>query len=85
DIGAFSAKHGGSTSKITKVAAGALSDDRTDAVNSSKLYETKQKVDQNTTAIADIKKSNTNLGNDAQIWDDEEGAFSATHGTSSTQ
>ncbi|EBY0371845.1 hypothetical protein DUP93_03630 [Salmonella enterica subsp. enterica serovar Toulon] len=84
DIGAFSANHGGSISKITNVAAGALSEDSTDAVNGSQLYETNQKVDQNTSAIADINTSITNLGADALSWDDEEGAFSASHGTSGT-
>ncbi|EJY9504708.1 trimeric autotransporter adhesin SadA [Salmonella enterica] len=84
DIGAFSANHGGSTSKITNVAAGALSEDSTDAVNGSQLYETNQKVDQNTSAIADINTSITNLGTDALSWDDEEGAFSASHATSGT-
>ncbi|EDU9621925.1 autotransporter adhesin SadA [Salmonella enterica subsp. enterica] len=84
DIGAFSANHGGSTSKITNVAAGALSEDSTDAVNGSQLYETNQRVDQNTSAIADINTSITNLGTDALSWDDEEGAFSASHGTSGT-
>ena len=84
DIGAFSANHGGSTSKITNVAAGELSEDSTDAVNGSQLYETNQKVDHNTSAIADINTSITNLGTDALSWDDEEGAFSASHGTSGT-
>ena len=84
DIGTFSANHGGSTSKITNVAAGELSEDSTDAVNGSQLYETNQKVDQNTSAIADINTSITNLGTDALSWDDEEGAFSASHGTSGT-
>ncbi|APY78874.1 trimeric autotransporter adhesin SadA [Salmonella enterica subsp. enterica serovar Manchester] len=84
DTGAFSANHGGSTSKITNVAAGALSEDSTDAVNGSQLYETNQKVDQNTSAIADINTSITNLGTDALSWDDEEGAFSASHGTNGT-
>ncbi|EBS8931336.1 autotransporter adhesin SadA [Salmonella enterica] len=84
DIGAFSANHGGSISKITNVAAGALSEDSTDAVNGSQLYETNQKVDQNTSAIADINTSITNLGTDALSWDDEEGAFSASHGPSGT-
>ncbi|EAC1076558.1 hypothetical protein QE84_003201 [Salmonella enterica subsp. enterica] len=84
DIGAFSANRGGSTSKITNVAAGELSEDSTDAVNGSQLYETNQKVDQNTSAIEDINTSITNLGTDALSWDDEEGAFSASHGTSGT-
>ncbi|ECH7783280.1 hypothetical protein NJ36_00585 [Salmonella enterica subsp. enterica] len=84
DIDAFSANHGGSISKITNVAAGALSEDSTDAVNGSQLYETNQKVDQNTSAIADINTSITNLGADALSWDDEKSAFSASHGTSGT-
>ncbi|EEG1109942.1 hypothetical protein GWI44_17625 [Salmonella enterica] len=82
--GAFSAKHNGSDSKITNLAAGTLAADSTDAVNGSQLYETNQKVDQNTSAIADINTSITNLGTDALSWDDEEGAFSASHGTSGT-
>ncbi|EIJ5144370.1 YadA-like family protein [Salmonella enterica] len=81
---AFSAKHNGSDSKITNLAAGTLAADSTDAVNGSQLYETNQKVDQNTSAIADINTSITNLGTDALSWDDEEGAFSASHGTSGT-
>ncbi|ELN0605447.1 YadA-like family protein [Salmonella enterica] len=82
--GAFNANRNGSASKIINVAAGALSEDSTDAVNGSQLYETNQKVDQNTSAIADINTSITNLGTDALSWDDEEGAFSASHGTSGT-
>ncbi|MBJ3617372.1 hypothetical protein JGC57_25755, partial [Salmonella enterica subsp. enterica serovar Weltevreden] len=82
--GAFSANHNGSASKIINVAAGDLSEDSTDAVNGSQLYETNQRVDQNTSAIADINTSITNLGTDALSWDDEEGAFSASHGTSGT-
>ncbi|MBJ2615672.1 hypothetical protein JF958_23200, partial [Salmonella enterica subsp. enterica serovar Derby] len=84
DTGAFSANHGGSTSKITNVAAGALSEDSTDAVKGSQLSQTNQQVDQNTSAIPDINTSITNLGTDALSWDDEEGAFSASHGTSGT-
>ncbi|AUX95741.1 YadA-like family protein [Salmonella enterica] len=82
--GAFSANRNGSASKIINVAAGDLSEDSTDAVNGSQLYETNQRVDQNTSAIADINTSITNLGTDALSWDDEEGAFSASHGTSGT-
>ena len=82
--GAFSANHAGSASKIINVAAGELSEDSTDAVNGSQLYETNQKVDQNTSDIADINTTITNLGTDALSWDDEEGAFSASHGTSGT-
>ncbi|HGG4488678.1 TPA: YadA-like family protein [Salmonella enterica subsp. enterica serovar 1,4,[5],12:b:-] len=81
---AFSASHTGNASKITNLAAGTLAADSTDAVNGSQLYETNQKVDQNTSAIADINTSITNLGTDALSWDDEEGAFSASHGTSGT-
>ncbi|EBM3165339.1 hemagglutinin [Salmonella enterica] len=81
---AFSANHSGSDSKITNLAAGTLAADSTDAVNGSQLYETNQKVDQNTSAIADINTSITNLGTDALSWDDEEGAFSASHGPSGT-
>ncbi|ECI2089498.1 hypothetical protein AIF69_18190 [Salmonella enterica subsp. enterica serovar Tennessee] len=82
--GAFNANRNGSASKIINVAAGDLSEDSTDAVNGSQLYETNQRVDQNTSAIADINTSITNLGTDALSWDDEEGAFSASHGTSGT-
>jgi autotransporter adhesin len=83
--GAFSANHGtNATSKITNVAAGTLAADSTDAVNGSQLYETNQQVDQNTSAIADINTSITNLGTDALSWDDEESAFSASHGNSGT-
>ncbi|EHA9300842.1 autotransporter adhesin SadA [Salmonella enterica subsp. enterica serovar Bareilly] len=84
DSGTFSASRSGSASKITNLAAGTLAADSTDAVNGSQLYETNQKVDQNTSAIADINTSITNLGTDALSWDDEEGAFSASHGTSGT-
>ncbi|EAZ9184347.1 autotransporter adhesin SadA [Salmonella enterica] len=84
DIGAFSANHGGSISKITNVAAGELSEDSSDAINGAQLYEANQKVDQNTTAIADINTSITNLGTDALSWDNEEGAFSASHGANGT-
>ncbi|MQK75524.1 hypothetical protein EI058_24115, partial [Escherichia coli] len=45
--GAFSAKHNGSDSKITNLAAGTLAADSTDAVNGSQLFDTNEKVDQN--------------------------------------
>ncbi|WP_371756521.1 ESPR-type extended signal peptide-containing protein, partial [Salmonella enterica] len=61
DTSAFNANRNGSASKIINVAAGDLSEDSTDAVNGSQLYETNQKVDQNTSAIADINTSITNL------------------------
>ncbi|ECE8262437.1 autotransporter adhesin SadA, partial [Salmonella enterica subsp. enterica serovar Hvittingfoss] len=49
---AFSANHSGSASKITNLAAGTLAADSTDAVNGSQLFDTNEKVDQNTTDIA---------------------------------
>ncbi|EEJ9047214.1 hypothetical protein XY06_004563, partial [Salmonella enterica subsp. enterica] len=45
---AFSANHSGSDSKITNLAAGTLAADSTDAVNGSQLFDTNEKVDQNT-------------------------------------
>ncbi|TRJ55951.1 hypothetical protein FG585_023550, partial [Salmonella enterica subsp. enterica serovar Derby] len=46
--GAFSAKHNGSDSKITNLAAGTLAADSTDAVNGSQLFATNENVSQNT-------------------------------------
>ncbi|MBX0184590.1 MULTISPECIES: hypothetical protein, partial [Salmonella] len=54
--GTFSASRNGSASKITNLAAGTLAADSTDAVNGSQLFDTNEKVDQNT---ADIT-TNTN-------------------------
>ncbi|VEA30160.1 Hemagglutinin [Salmonella enterica subsp. enterica] len=82
--GAFSASRNGSASKIINVAAGDLSEDSTDAVNGSQLYETNQKVDQNTSAIADINTSITNLSSDNLSWNETTGSFSASHGSSTT-
>uniref|UniRef100_UPI0023F67232 ESPR-type extended signal peptide-containing protein n=1 Tax=Salmonella enterica TaxID=28901 RepID=UPI0023F67232 len=82
--GAFSAKHNGSDSKITNLAAGTLAADSTDAVNGSQLYETNQKVDQNTSAIADINTSITNLSSDNLSWNETTSSFSASHGSSTT-
>ncbi|CQB57276.1 Peptide transport system permease protein sapB [Salmonella enterica subsp. enterica serovar Typhimurium str. DT104] len=82
--GAFSAKHNGSASKITNLAAGTLAADSTDAVNGSQLYETNQKVDQNTSAIADINTSITNLSSDNLSWNETTSSFSASHGSSTT-
>ncbi|EIC0491881.1 trimeric autotransporter adhesin SadA, partial [Salmonella enterica subsp. enterica serovar Ituri] len=48
---AFSANHSGSDSKITNLAAGTLAADSTDAVNGSQLFDTNEKVDQNTADI----------------------------------
>ncbi|EBT2453959.1 autotransporter adhesin SadA, partial [Salmonella enterica] len=42
--GAFSAKHNGSDSKITNLAAGTLAADSTDAVNGSQLFATNENV-----------------------------------------
>ncbi|EIS9091940.1 hypothetical protein NPE90_004579, partial [Salmonella enterica] len=80
--GAFSASRNGNASKIINVAAGNLSEDSTDAVNGSQLYETNQKVDQNTSDIADINTTITNLSTDALSWDEATNSFSASHGSS---
>ncbi|EDM0499392.1 hypothetical protein GHS11_02990 [Salmonella enterica subsp. enterica serovar Mikawasima] len=72
--GAFSAKHNGSDSKITNLAAGTLAADSTDAVNGSQLFDTNEKVDQNTADITtntnsinqnttDIATNTTNINN----------------------
>ncbi|EHI6305196.1 hypothetical protein J9D75_004478, partial [Salmonella enterica] len=82
--GAFNANRNGSASKIINVAAGNLSEDSTDAVNGSQLYETNQKVDQNTSAIADINTSITNLSSDNLSWNETTSSFSASHGSSTT-
>ncbi len=43
-------------------------EDSTDAlINGSQLYETNQKVDQNTSAVADINTSITNLVTDTEL------------------
>ncbi|KNL23994.1 hypothetical protein AEU62_22575, partial [Salmonella enterica subsp. enterica serovar Ohio] len=55
-------KHNGSDSKITNLAAGTLAADSTDAVNGSQLFDTNEKVDQNTadiTANTDSINQNT--------------------------
>ncbi|WP_348235708.1 hypothetical protein, partial [Salmonella enterica] len=55
----FSATHGSSTrNKITNVAAGQLSEESSDAVNGSQLFETNEKVDQST---SDIGANTTNI------------------------
>ncbi|HFE7554295.1 TPA: trimeric autotransporter adhesin SadA, partial [Salmonella enterica subsp. enterica serovar Newport] len=59
---AFSASHTGNASKITNLAAGTLAADSTDAVNGSQLFDTNEKVDQNTadiTANTDSINQNT--------------------------
>ena len=87
---AFSAKHGtNTTSKITNVMAGSLSDTSTDAVNGSQLKTTNDNVATNTTNItnltndvADINTTITGLEDDSLQWNGT--AFSAKHGTSTT-
>ncbi|VEF94826.1 YadA-like family protein [Escherichia marmotae] len=87
---AFSAKHGtNTTSKITNVMAGSLSDTSTDAVNGSQLKATNDNVTTNTTNItnltndvADINTTITGLEDDALQWNGT--AFSAKHGTNTT-
>ena len=87
---AFSAKHGtNTTSKITNVMAGDLSDTSTDAVNGAQLKATNDNVTTNTTNItnltndvADINTTITGLEDDSLQWNGT--AFSAKHGTSTT-
>ncbi|HEE9702286.1 TPA: YadA-like family protein [Escherichia coli] len=91
---AFNAAHGTeTTSTITNVKAGTLSDDSTDAVNGSQLKATNDNVATNTTNIAsntaniatntaNINTLNTSidtLEQDAILWNGT--AYSATHGT----
>ncbi|MCV5197794.1 hypothetical protein OFM41_30620, partial [Escherichia coli] len=73
---AFNAAHGTeTTSTITNVKAGTLSDDSTDAVNGSQLKDTNDNVATNTTNIAtntaSINTLNTSidaLEQDALLW-----------------
>ncbi|HFK4701268.1 TPA: YadA-like family protein [Escherichia coli] len=91
---AFNAAHGTeTTSTITNVKAGTLSDDSTDAVNGSQLKATNDNVATNTTNIAsDTANIATNTANintlntsidtleqDAILWNGT--AYSAAHGT----
>ena len=91
---AFNAAHGtDTTSTITNVKAGTLSDDSTDAVNGSQLKATNDNVATNTTNIAsntaniatntaNINTLNTSidtLEQDAMLWNGT--AYSAAHGT----
>lgn len=90
----YSAAHGTeTTSTITNVKAGTLSDDSTDAVNGSQLKDTNDNVATNTTNIAsntaniatntaNINTLNTSidtLEQDAILWNGT--AYSAAHGT----
>lgn len=89
---AFSAKHGdngGTDSKITNVADGAVSASSKDAVNGSQLKTTQDDVDANTANIATntsnittLKADVDTLEKDALLWNGT--AFSAKHGTSNT-
>ncbi|TXX27125.1 hypothetical protein D4M49_09865 [Escherichia coli] len=91
---AFNAAHGTeTTSTITNVKAGTLSDDSTDAVNGSQLKATNDNVATNTTNIASntaniatntanintLNSSIDTLEQDAILWNGT--AYSAAHGT----
>ena len=86
----YSAAHGNSTtSVITDVANGTISDTSKDAINGSQLKTTNDNVTTNTTNItnltddvADINTAITGLEDDALQWNGT--AFSAKHGTSTT-
>ena len=64
----------GAERTITNVAAGRLSSTSTDAVNGSQLYATN-------TAVENLNVSVGGLQNDALLWDENLGAFSASHGS----
>lgn len=77
---AFNAAHGTeTTSTITNVKAGTLSDDSTDAVNGSQLKDTNDNVATNTTNINTLNTSIDTLEQDAILWNGT--AYSAAHGT----
>ncbi|MBC6525390.1 YadA-like family protein [Escherichia marmotae] len=86
----YSAAHGSSTtSVITDVANGTISDTSKDAINGSQLKTTNDNVTTNTTNItnltddvADINTAITGLEDDALQWNGT--AFSAKHGTNTT-
>ncbi len=89
---AYSAAHGtDTTSTITNVKDGAISDTSKDAVNGSQLKTTNDAVAANTTNIATNTTNITNLtdavdslGDDSLLWNATAGAFSAAHGTEAT-
>ncbi|WP_227462100.1 YadA-like family protein [Escherichia coli] len=89
---AYSAAHGtDTTSTITNVKDGAISDTSKDAVNGSQLKTTNDAVAANTTNIATNTTNITNLtdavdslGDDSLLWNDAAKAFSAAHGTDAT-
>nr|WP_227852826.1 YadA-like family protein [Klebsiella oxytoca] len=64
----------GAERTITNVAAGRLSATSTDAVNGSQLYATN-------TALENIVVNVDGLKGDALLWDENLGAFSASHGS----
>lgn len=77
---AFNAAHGTeTTSTITNVKAGTLSDDSTDAVNGSQLKDTNDNVATNTANINTLNTSIDTLEQDAILWNGT--AYSAAHGT----
>ncbi|EFN5365301.1 YadA-like family protein [Escherichia coli] len=77
---AFNAAHGTeTTSTITNVKAGTLSDDSTDAVNGSQLKATNDNVATNTANINTLNTSIDTLEQDAILWNGT--AYSAAHGT----
>ncbi|WP_434663953.1 hypothetical protein ACMYSL_05285 [Klebsiella sp. MISC125] len=63
----------GSERTITNVAAGRLSETSTDAVNGSQLYATNSAVENLHTSVGGLEQ-------DALQWDEDKGAFSASHG-----
>ena len=80
---AYSAAHGtDTTSTITNVKDGAISDTSKDAVNGSQLKTTNDNVATNTTNITNLTDSVGDLKDDALLWNGT--AFSAAHGTEAT-
>ena len=80
---AYSAAHGtDTTSTITNVKDGAISDTSKDAVNGSQLKTTNDNVATNTTNITNLTDSVGDLKDDALLWNGT--AFSAAHGTDAT-
>ncbi|MGS9092536.1 hypothetical protein ACQWG3_25845, partial [Salmonella enterica subsp. enterica serovar Infantis] len=74
----------GSDRNITNLAAVTLAADSTDAVNCSQLYETNQRVDQNTSDIAYINTTITNHGTDNISWNETTSKYSGRHGRCTT-
>lgn len=63
--------------QVQHVAAGEVSATSTDAINGSQLYAVDQKVEKNTTDIADINKNIINYGNDIKNLDSKIGKVGA--------